>query len=262
MTLDMEGLLATYPRQRPALPDAYRRIYEREYQLNRSGKTIATKLALGVETWMHRIVAKRATPGTLLEIGAGTLNHLAYETTATAYDVIEPFEALYRNSPDLKRLRQVYRQIDEIPESCRYDRVISIAVLEHLEDLPTVIARSALLLSEGGIEQHGIPSEGGALWGIGWRLTTGVAYRLRNKLSYAVAMRHEHINNASEIVSLMRWFFERVESQCFPLPFRHGSLYTYIEAKAPRRDRCRAHLQRRLPSLARADAVAHPRDLG
>jgi hypothetical protein len=198
-----------------------------------------------MESWMHRVVARQGKPGTVLEVGAGTLNHLPYEADASVYDIIEPFEQLYVGSSARSRVRHVYHTIDDVPETAHYDRIISIAVLEHLDDLPYLIARSGLLLSEKGIAQHAIPSEGGALWGLGWRMTTGIAYRLRNNLSYVAAMRHEHINTANEIIVLLRWFFEHIEYRRFPLPFHHGSLYAYVEAAGPRRERCIRQLAQR-----------------
>jgi SAM-dependent methyltransferase len=234
----VKALLASYPRTRPVLPDAYRQIYEREYLLNRHGGTRATKLAMRAEAWMHRTVAARGIAGSVLELGAGTLNHLPYEPRVDAYDVVEPLEWFYADSPDRRRVGQIFRQIEDVPVTSSYDRVISIAVLEHLADLPRVIARCALLLAPGGLAQHAIPSEGGLAWGLGWRLTTGVAYRVRNRLSYGVAMRHEHLNEAWEIELLLEWFFEQVSVTRFPLPFLHGSLYTYFEGRQPRRDRC------------------------
>lgn len=242
MLPNIERLLASYPRSRPPLPAAYQKIYEQEYLLNRKGGTPATRLATRAEEWMHRTIASRAVPGSVLEIGAGTLNHVPFEPGVVAYDAVEPFEAFYQNSPALAKIRTLFRHIDHVHEDARYDRIVSIAVLEHLEELPFVVARTSLLLAENGIAQHAIPSEGGALWGLGWRATTGLAYRLRNGLSYGVAMRHEHINDASEIVDVIRWFFADVAVRRFPLPFHHASLYTYVEARSPRRDRCRAYL--------------------
>jgi Methyltransferase domain len=254
--VDIDALLLTYPRSRPPLPPAYEQIYRREYLLNRKGGTRATRLAARAEAWMHTTIASRSLPGTVLEIGAGTLNHLPFEPNAARYDVVEPFDAFYRDSPSLARIGTLFRQIEHVPERNRYDRIVSVAVLEHLQDLPFVVARSSLLLAENGVAQHAIPSEGGALWGLGWRLTTGLAYRIRNGLSYAVAMRHEHINDASEIIEVLRWFYPSVIVRRFPLPFHHASLYTYIEAKAPRRDRCRAYLASRATSGSRAAGEA------
>jgi hypothetical protein len=239
--MEIQNLLSTYPRQRPVIPAAYQQIYEREYQLNRRGETFISNIVKQLEAWMHRQVAGQQLSGNILEIGAGTLNHVPYETTAH-YDTIEPFKSLYVDSPLRSRLRNLYEDITDIPAEPQYDRLISIAVLEHLERLPEIIAYSALLLSSNGRIQHAIPSEGGALWGLGWRLTTGVSYRLRNGLPYGVLMRHEHINTAPEIIAIIRWFYNKVKIRRFPLPAYHCSFYTYIEATDPQLDRCRTYL--------------------
>jgi hypothetical protein len=51
-------------------------------------------------------------------------------------------------------------------------------------------------------------------------------------------MRHEHINNASEIIAIVRHFFFDVRIRWFPLPARHFAFYGYIEARRPHLDRC------------------------
>jgi hypothetical protein len=240
----IEDLLATYPRRRPPLPPAYEAVYTREYLLNRQGGSRATRLAARAEAWMHRIVAANAIPGSVLEIGAGTLNHLRFEPHVDCYDVVEPFEALYASGESRGRVRCRYRGVEEVPQDRRYDRIVSIAVLEHLEQLPSIVAHAALLLAENGVAQFAIPSEGGALWGLGWRMTTGIGYWMRNRLSYRVAMRHEHINDAPEIIDVVRWFFEDVRIRRFPLRWHHASLYAYIEARTPRASRCCDYLRR------------------
>ena len=87
--------------------------------------------------------------------------------------------------------------------------------------------------------QAGIPSEGGLLWGLGWRFSTGISYFLRTGLDYGVVMRHEHLNTAAEITAIVGHLFDDVRLKRFPLPGHHLSLFTYIEAQSPRYDRCR-----------------------
>jgi len=101
------------------------------------------------------------------------------------------------------------------------------------------IAENLLRLSPEGIFQAGIPAEGGFTWGLAWRTTTGISYRLRTGLSYAPVMRHEHLNNAAEIIAIIRYFFQDVRVRWHPLPARHLAFYGYIEARTPRLDRCR-----------------------
>jgi SAM-dependent methyltransferase len=219
------------------LSAAHQASYVEHYRANRAGRGISS-VVMRLEAWMHRAVARR--PGeTILEIGAGNLNHVPYQPGAVAYDAVEPFRELWEDSPHRRQVRTIYGDIAEIPEQAAYDQVISIAVMEHLTDLPFLIARSALLLREGGCLRAGFPSEGGFLWGLGWRSTTGVAYRLQRGLEYGAIMRHEHVNSAAEILQLLGYFFAEVEVARFPTRWHHLSFYTVASASAPNLDRCR-----------------------
>ncbi len=179
----------------------------------------------------------------ILDLGAGTLNHLPYEHGFACYDFVEPFEELWRGSELVHRASTCYPALAAVPPGTRYDRVLSIAVLEHLTELPAEVARAALLLAPGGRFQAGIPTEGGLLWGLGWRYGTGIAYRLHTGLDYAPLMRHEHVNSARDILAVTGHFFERLTVARFPLPFVHLSFYTYLEATGPRLERCRQYLE-------------------
>lgn len=236
-----DALLASYPRQRPPISAAHQEIFVDEYKKNRTGGGLYS-VVRALASWSHRMIARKGGHKSVLELGAGSLNHLPYEPDATAYDVVEPFEQLYEDSPNLGRVRELYADIDDVPLTARYDRIISKAVLEHLTDLPKITARAALHLDDGGVYQHGIPSEGGFLWGLAWRLTTGVAYRLRTGLDYKSIIRHEHVNTAPEIIAVVRHFFEDVRVWHWPLPIFHLSFYTYLEASSPRVQRCREYL--------------------
>ncbi len=242
--MNIDRLLNDFPRIRPQLPPVYQDIYEQEYKDNRSGQNPVQNLSQRVESWMHRQVAGQASNGSILEIGAGTLNHMPYEKE-TSYDIIEPFTLLYEDSPHRERVRTAYTDICDVPDTLCYQRIISVAVLEHLEELPLTLAISACLLEPGGAFQAGIPSEGGFLWGLGWRTTTGLSYRVRTGLSYKTCMQHEHINNAPEIIALVKHFFKRVELRYFPLPHHHLSLYVYLHATEPEVNNCKLYLQKR-----------------
>ena len=49
------------------------------------------------------------------------------------------------------------------------------------------------------------------LWKLGWKLTTGLEFRLKYGLDYAVLMRHEHVNTAFEIETVLREYFGNVK---------------------------------------------------
>jgi Methyltransferase domain len=231
-------LLSSFPRERAPLTVAHEVRYVEEYTANRSGRGVLFSATAALESWMHRKVAAKANKGSILELGAGTLNHVPFEPFTKHYDVVEPFRSFWQESPYRSRIDSFYDDICQVPEQRRYDRIIGIAVLEHLVDLPYVVARCGTLLAPEGRFQIGIPTEGGALWGLAWRCTTGIAYRLRTGLNYANIMRHEHVNNANEIVLVLRHFFGELKLRRFPLPTYHLSFYTCIDAGRVQRERC------------------------
>lgn len=187
---------------------------------------------------MHRNVVVNGHANAILEVGAGTLNHVPYESNYKYYDVVEPFTKLYCENPEVRKVRAFYSDISEIEKTERYDRIVSIAVLEHILDLPLAIALSGIHLNDGGVFASGIPSEGGLLWGFSWRATVGLSARMRLGLDYGDLMRHEHVSTAPEIIAVISYFFRKWQISRFPLPLHHASLYTCIIASDPIRERC------------------------
>jgi hypothetical protein len=171
------------------------------------------------------------------------LNQLPYEPSSNPYDIVEPFHELYESSPHRHRIRNIFDDISDIPAETKYERVTSIAALEHVCDLPDLVARSALLLTEGGQFRAGIPSEGTILWRLGWATTTALDFRARYNLDYEVLMRYEHVNTAREIENVLRYFFAEVSHSVFGLA-KPLSFYQFYACSAPRLDRCQAYLER------------------
>lgn len=242
------GTLSRFPKRRPPLPPEFKAIYERQYKENRTGKTPAYSLAQRMESWLHRrvaadVVAERS-PKSTLEIGAGTLNQLPYEPVVGPYDIVEPFRNLYEGSPLLPRVRNIFADITDVPADSRYDRITSIAAFEHVCNLPEVVARTGLLLDVDGTLRVSIPSEGTVLWTLGWKMTTGLEFRVRYGLDYGVLMRHEHVNTAREIEDVLTYFFARVRTAVFGLSKRI-SFYRFHECSEPRREECANYVRPR-----------------
>lgn len=250
-------MISNFPKVRPVLPAELARVYAACYGENRRGKTPASSLSQKMESWLHRRVAGdvRNDPSykSTLEIGAGTLNQLPYEPQVGPYDIVEPFAELYAGSPLLGRIRSVYADIGQIPGGQRYDRITSVAAFEHICNLPEALARAGTLLNTGGMLRVSIPSEGTLLWTLGWRLTTGVEFRLRYGLDYGLLMRHEHVNTADEIEGLLGHFFGRVRCAVFGLS-KGLSLYRFYECTSPSAERCREYLE----SIAPVAEAAQP----
>jgi hypothetical protein len=197
-----------------------------------------------MESWMHRRAAAdtvgREQGYSTLEIGAGTLNHLEYEPGSAAYDIVEPFVELHADSPLRSRVRHAYVNLRDVSNTS-YDRIISVATFEHLCNLPAVVARCGLLVKKTGQLRVAIPSEGTILWTLGWKLTTGIEFRLRHRLSYGVLMRHEHVNTATEIAAVLRVFFRSVRRSVFGIT-ASVSFYQFFECRDPDREWCTDYL--------------------
>lgn len=237
-----------FPKSRPPLPKEIEEIYSTHYKSNREGDTTAASLAQRLEAWMHRKVAAdvAGTSGTnksTLEVGAGTLNQLQYEPNVGPYDIVEPFTSLYQDSKHLPRVRNIFNDISQVHDGVKYDRITSVATFEHILNLPELVARCGLLLAEGGALRTAIPSEGTILWTLGWKLTTGLEFKMKYGLDYGLLMKHEHVNRASEIREVLEYFFAEVRSNVFGVA-KPLSLYQFYECRQPRLDKCREYARR------------------
>jgi hypothetical protein len=172
-----------------------------------------------------------------LEIGAGTLNQLDYEDGNFIYDVIEPIEKMYIYSKNKSRVRTFFADISEIPRQYKYDRITSIASFEHILNLPDLVATTGLLLSTNGSLRVAIPSEGTILWTLGWKLTTGLEFRMKYGLDYGVLIEHEHVNSAKDIEYVLSCFYEEIKCKVFGIS-RALSFYQFFECRSPRLEKC------------------------
>jgi hypothetical protein len=239
-------MFAKFPKTRPPLSSEYQRIYSLHYKSNRGGKTPVSYLSQKMEAWMHRQVAmdlktlKKSNQATL-ELGAGTLNQLQYESDVVPYDIVEPFSELYESSVLLNRIRHKYEDISQVSGCNKYDRITSIATLEHICNLPEIVARSGLLLNERGTFRAAIPSEGTFLWRIGWLLTTGLEFQIKYGLKFEPFMKYEHVNTAEEIEDILKYFYENISCKVFGLS-KSLSLYRFYACSNPSIDKCEKYL--------------------
>ena len=165
-----------------------------------------------------------------MEVGAGNLNHVKFEKDYEFYDVIEPKDYLIEASDPAirKKIRNIYKNIEEIPENRVYDKIISIAVLEHIENLDSILEKISEKLDENGKFIVEIPAEGEFLWWLGWRLTTGLGFWLKYRLDYGIIMRFEHVNKAEEIIFYLKKYFKVINIESFPLNIKNWRLYIHI----------------------------------
>lgn len=224
-------ILKKFPKKRIFLNDKYKEIYKQHYSNNRAGNGISNFLSQYMESWMHRKVSS-IDGKNILELGAGNLNHLKYEKNFNNYDIVEPFVDLYKDNYELSKIRNKFKSLDEI-DNGRFDKIISIATLEHLEDLPKEIMICKRLLDKDGIFQVAVPCEGEFAFKLGWKLTTGIAFRLKYNLDYSKLIQYEHLNNLNEIKIVLENNFKILKFERSPiiLPIKNFSFYAYFECK-------------------------------
>lgn len=239
----INDVINRFPKKRPPLESYVQKIHIDHYKKNRSGATPITSIAQKLERWLHIRVAEDAANTRArknvdtLEIGAGNLNHIAYEFPSRIYDIVEPFNSLYEGNIQLGRVTTIYSDVAEIPISKKYDRIITIATLEHVLNLPDIIAKSALHLKPEGIFRAAIPNEGTFLWNLAWRCTTGIEFRLKYGVDYGLIMAHEHVNTALEVKTVLSYFFKNVHEKYFGIHSKLA-LYVYYECSSPHEERC------------------------
>lgn len=227
-------MLENYPKKRIELPKEFQKIYSEHYKKNREGQTSASSLSQKMEAWLHRKVAKDVKNiynKSTLEIGAGTLNQLKYEQTKP-YDIIEPFRELYINSKYKGEINDIYEDIDEIANTKKYDRITAIATFEHIIDLPKVVAKTCFLLNKNGTLRVSIPNEGTFLWKLGWKLTTGLEFKLKYGLDYEILLKYEHVNTADEVEHVLSYFYDDIKCSCFGIN-KKIAFYRFYECSRP-----------------------------
>lgn len=230
-------LIKKYPKKRGILPEPLKKMFDSFYLSNRENLFLQL-----VRRWLHSIMNDKEKEFVTLEIGAGTLNHLKYEKT-DIYDIIEPKKFLYSNSDNIKLINKTFDNIDHC-KNRYYDRIISIAVLEHLIDLPRYLYESSKKMKENSYQQHSIPCEGYPMWNITWFLISGISFRLKFGYSFKYIQKHEHVNNFDEILALIKFFYKDVKVKfSYPLYNKYLSLYSNIKFSNPNKENIQKYLQ-------------------
>jgi hypothetical protein len=126
-------------------------------------------------------------------------------------------------------------------QSAPYDRITSVAVFEHIVDLPVVVAHAALLLAPEGHLRTAIPNESTILWRMG-TMVTGREFERTHGLDYRVLMAFEHVNTADEIEAVLTEFFGT--SRCTVLGVsKRVALYRFYDCSSPLRARAESYLR-------------------
>ena len=135
------------------LPKEYEEIYKQFYIDYSNANNFFRKISLLVEKWYHLKAAKsQVKANSILEIGAGNLNHIRYEKEYKNYDVIEPKSYLIESSDnkDKIKINNFYSSIDQVPREKLYQKIIAIVVLENVDNLDLFLEKVEKQLHKEG----------------------------------------------------------------------------------------------------------------
>lgn len=191
----------------------------------------------------HELVEKgfAESPGDcILEIGAGQAEHLNYVSpnfsTYTMVDLLEPPEDLL---PRLNgRLRWIASDITdcEFPPAS-FDRIISMCVLHHLQDLTGSLERIRTWMAPGGTFSLFLPSDPGMLNRINRRLFVSRRSRRLGFGQYELVNSREHRNHYWSIRTELRFQFRdcRIKTRYWPIgvPLADASLFSIWQIQSP-----------------------------
>ena len=212
------------------LPTKFRRIYKKNYVEYASKGSLFRKFISFFENWYHQ-QAGNIIPNaeSILDVGAGSLYHVDFERGYKIYDIVEPKEYLLKYcSKNLKKINEKYRDLEEIPMNKKYDKILSIMVLENVIDLDNHLKIISNRLKKYGLLVVEIPAQNDLLYWLSWRLSTGLIFWFKYKLDYGVLMAYERVNSYEEIMQTLNKYFYIKDKKAFPIPLNNLRIYEHF----------------------------------
>ena len=157
----------------------------------------------------------------VLEVGAGSgvhLNHIRHS--------FDEYLLTDANDKMLATVRRTHKRPEKISigaedatnlsfSDASFDRLIATHVLEHLFCPHEVLREWVRVLKPGGVLSIVLPCDPGLLWRLGRNF--GPRRRAKkNGLTYDYTMAREHINSITNLVALIRFYFEEIEESWWP----------------------------------------------
>ena len=178
--MKINHLLKTYPRRRQKLNSEYNKIYKKFYNNHLNKKNLISFLIKNAEHIFHKLTYEAKKENSkILELGAGNLDHVKYEKFIK-YDVVEPEKKYYiKNKKALKKVNKIYKSIFSIPNKKKYDKIIAIATLDVIDDLPKFLSKIGILMNKNSSFCVGNSTIGSLSFYLTWRFTSGLYFFLK-----------------------------------------------------------------------------------
>lgn len=163
--------------------------------------------------WCEATIPAAASFGKVIEVGAGTGVHLRF--------IRHPFEEYWLTDlhpPMLERTTygpalcgRIHLKREDATrlsfENGSFDRLIAAHVLEHLPNPHLVLREWVRVVRPGGVISLILPCDPGLAWRLGRTMGPRRTF-VRLGIDYDYWMAREHINSVSNLVSLVRYYFD------------------------------------------------------
>lgn len=173
----------------------------------------------------------------LLEIGCGLGRHLGFvpEENKQNYVAMDfDFPLLQKASAKHDAPAFIAGSVLQLPfPADTFDGVLSTYVLEHIQDLDQAFTEIKRVLKPNGKLLLALPTEGGLFWDLGRRLVVKPAFEKKYHINYDKIIAWEHRHSITEIMVLMRNYFEIETKKYIPfvIPSYQFNLVFAVKAK-------------------------------
>ncbi|WP_326542798.1 class I SAM-dependent methyltransferase [Pseudorhodoferax sp.] len=175
----------------------------------------------------HQLVERPFGPerhfGTVVEIGAGTGEHLPFVRHRFDRYVLTDHDAAtlavarrkFPQRADVAYERQSGAELAF--EDRSVDRLIASHVLEHIYQPHLALKEWARVVRDGGVLSVVIPTDPGLAWRLGRHLGPR-KNALAQGIAYDYVMAREHVNSCVNLVALLRHYFPGATQAWWPIP--------------------------------------------
>ena len=186
-----------------------------------------------LQSWVmrasHKLAEKAYTGqahfGRVLEIGAGTGEHLPY--------VRHTFDEYTLSDLDPQTLEVAKKKLAGIHDGRvrfeaqtgssltyadnTFDRIVASHVLEHINQPHLALKEWYRVLKHGGVLSILIPTDPGLAWRLGRHLGPR-KNAIAQGIAYDYVMAREHVNSCNNLIAILRHYFPEAKEAWWPLP--------------------------------------------
>jgi phosphatidylethanolamine/phosphatidyl-N-methylethanolamine N-methyltransferase len=204
--------------------DKYIRRWSEMYERANYEEGISGYFLLKSHMWAERPFGPEIGFSNVLEVGAGTGVHIRFVRHAFENywltDLNPSFLGTIGAGNRLLNGGRVHIRSEDAGTlsfaDSTFDRLIAAHVLEHLAQPHVALREWARVLKPGGLLSLVLPCDPGAAWRIG-RAVGARRKFIRAGIEYDYWMAREHVNPINNLVSFVRYYFDNVREEWWPL---------------------------------------------